>query len=183
MFVCFLLKGVGSTAGNHFFWMQVMFFQSNTAKMRNTDFSGSHSISYCLVFFAPLSMLLCIIILKCVARRTEQAVLGFKAPFTDGQPNCLSNKDATLQQEPVLAYQGHMHRATEGKCDVKLSLRLIYMQVCRTEGGCCETYYSKKTAHGTGLLPENCPWCWKHGKKQSKEVLVLMSHYRHDVKA
>lgn len=77
---------------------------------------------------------------ECVERRREQAVLGFKALFTGGSGSQGANEEATPQQEPVLAYQGHIRRATVGKCDVKLSLQLLYMHLCGAEGGCCEAY-------------------------------------------
>lgn len=82
---------------------------------------------------ATLSTAVCYI-WECVERRREQAVLGFKALFTGGSGSQGANEEATPQQEPVLAYQGHICRATVGKLWRQTIATVIIYVLMRSRG-------------------------------------------------
>lgn len=100
----------------------------------------------------------------------KSLLLEVMADRKEGEPNCLSNKEGTLQQEPAFAYQGHTLLIRKGKwLHWFIKHQDGYMQVCR----CCILDFlgwglrkagvlacSWRTVHGTENYKSFTLWCW-----------------------
>lgn len=145
------------------------------------DASGIPQLVFNLVL-AALSTLLCVL-LGNVKSKNWTGCAVFQSPFhwslwqTHSQKHCSKNLPSLIK----VTCWGSVWRQPIIKINIYVSMQSRGRALCVYV---LQTQYSKKTADGAGLLLENCPWCWKQGKKKlSKDVLALISYDPHYAKA